>query len=137
MPITFHSIDTPYLPKARRALRQWLSHCIAAKGFEIGDIACIFCSDEHLLQLNREHLQHDYLTDIITFDYTEEGVLSGDLFISIDRVRDNARALRINTTDEVHRVIIHGLLHLMGYRDKTPAEQHEMRAQEDSCLTLR
>lgn len=137
MPITFHSEDVSFLPKQRRALRQWIEHCIRQQGCTVGDIAYVFCSDEHLLEMNRTHLQHDYYTDIITFDYSTDKQLSGDLFISIDRVRDNAKTLGLLVPDELHRVMIHGVLHLAGHGDKTDAEALKMRALEESCLTLR
>ena len=97
----------------------------------------MFCSDEHLLEMNRSYLEHDYYTDIITFDYVEENVVSGDLFISIDRVRDNAKTLGQSVREELHRVMVHGLLHLLGYHDKSKEEQVEMRSKEDYYLTLR
>ena len=137
MPISFHSEDVSFLPKQRRALRQWIEHCIRQQGCSAGDIAYVFCSDEHLLEMNREHLKHDYYTDIITFDYSDGKHLSGDLFISIDRVRDNAKTLTISFPDELHRVMVHGVLHLAGHRDKTKADAVKMRILEESCLTLR
>jgi rRNA maturation RNase YbeY len=137
MPISFHSEDVSFLPKQRRALRHWIEHCIVSEGCTAGDIAYIFCSDEHLLEMNREHLKHDYYTDIITFDYSDGKRLSGDLFISIDRIRDNAKTLRISFPDELHRVMIHGVLHLAGHGDKTKADAANMRILEESCLTLR
>ena len=137
MPITFHSEDVSFLPKQRRALRQWIENCIVREGCTAGNIAYIFCSDEHLLDMNREHLKHDYYTDIITFDYSDGKHLSGDLFISIDRVRDNAKTLTISFPDELHRVMVHGVLHLAGHGDKTKADAAKMRILEESCLTLR
>ncbi len=137
MPISFHSEDIPFLLKNRRLLREWITACVAREGFEVGDITYIFCSDEHLLAMNREHLKHDYYTDIITFDYSSGEHLSGDLFISIDRVRDNARSLKQPVYDELHRVMIHGVLHLAGHSDKTKADALRMRELEESCLTLR
>lgn len=87
--------------------------------------------------MNKEHLQHDYETDIITFDYSSENLVSGDLFISLDRVIDNAKTHQVKRQDELHRVMIHGVLHLAGYKDKNPEDQAEMRSQEDYCLSLR
>ena len=104
---------------------------------EIDQVNYIFCSDEYLLNMNKEHLQHDYETDIITFDYSENNTVSGDLFISLDRVIDNAKSLKLKRADELHRVMIHGVLHLAGYKDKSPQDQAEMRSQEDYCLSLR
>lgn len=118
-------------------VRDWLQRCILHYGKKPGELSFIFCSDEYLLELNRTHLDHDYYTDIITFDYSEGDELSGDLYISIDRVRDNAKELKLSPQDELHRVMIHGVLHLAGYGDKSSKEANIMRAQEDNCLTLR
>lgn len=137
MPIHFFSEDVPFSLRNRRVIRAWVMACMANEGCEIGDVNCIFCSDGFLLDMNNVHLDHDYFTDIITFDYSQPPLLSGDLFISIDRVRDNARSLKTSVNDELHRVIIHGVLHLAGYSDKSAKEQANMRAKEDSCLTLR
>lgn len=118
-------------------VQDWLLRCILQYGKNPGELSFIFCSDEYLLELNRTHLDHDYYTDIITFDYSEGDELSGDLYISIDRVRDNAKQLKLSPQDELHRVMIHGVLHLAGYGDKSSKEADIMRAQEDNCLTLR
>lgn len=91
-------------------------------------------NDNELLEYNKEYLKHNYYTDIITFDYTEPGVVSGDLLISIDRVRDNASSLSQSFINELHRVCVHGVLHLLGYKDKTPEDQKDMRAKEDFYL---
>ena len=97
----------------------------------------IFCSDPYILDINQRYLQHDYFTDIITFDYCEGKVLSGDLFISIDTVRENAAEYGASFEEELNRVMVHGLLHLIGYDDHTPAEQQEMRSKEDYYLSIR
>lgn len=99
-----------------------------------GDLSFIFCSDNYLLKMNNEYLQHDYYTDIITFDYTETDIISGDIFISIDRIKENA--LKYNTTfeNELQRVMIHGVLHLVGYNDKNEKEQKEMTEKENQYL---
>ena len=103
----------------------------------LGDISIIFCSDNYILDVNMKYLQHDYFTDIITFDYCEGSVLSGDLFISIDSVRDNADFYGTEFTDELNRVIVHGLLHLIGYDDHSDSEQKLMRSKEDYYLSQR
>ena len=103
----------------------------------LGDISIIFCSDPYILDINQRYLQHDYFTDIITFDYCEGKVLSGDLFISIDTVRENATEYGASFEEELNRVMVHGLLHLIGYDDHTPAEQQEMRGKEDYYLSIR
>ncbi len=101
---------------------------------ECGDISVIFCSDEHLLEMNKQYLNHDYYTDIITFDYVEDNVISGDLFISFDRIVDNAEELDIELIKEVYRVVFHGVLHLVGYKDKTDEEQNLMTEKENYYL---
>ena len=103
----------------------------------LGDIAYIFCSDEKILEVNRQYLQHDYYTDIITFDYCEGDRLSGDLFISLDTIRTNAEQFGASYEDELHRVIIHGILHLCGINDKGPGEREVMEAAENQALTMR
>ena len=103
----------------------------------VGDISIIFCSDNYILDVNVKYLQHDYFTDIITFDYCEGQKLSGDLFISIDSVRENARYYGSEFEDELNRVIVHGLLHLIGYDDHTEEDQKIMRSKEDYYLELR
>jgi rRNA maturation RNase YbeY len=118
-------------------VKTWLKAVAEAEGKQLGTIAVIFCSDRFLLQINRRHLQHDYYTDIITFDYTEACTLGGDLFISIDTVRANSEHYRQAFDDELHRVIVHGLLHLCGHGDATPAAQKTMRCLEDKYLAMR
>lgn len=115
----------------------WYANVCSVEKKELGDLSVIFCSDEHLLEMNKEYLQHDYYTDIITFDYTEGDLVSGDLFISVDRVRDNADQFDSIFQDELHRVCIHGLLHLCGYKDKSEADEELMRSKENEMLLLR
>lgn len=118
--------------------KKWLIRVAESENQTIGNINYIFCSDRHLLKINRQYLGHRTLTDIITFQYHIDGQpLEGDIFISIPRVKENATKYKANPTDELHRVMVHGLLHLMGYRDKTPAEKKAMREKEASCLSLR
>ncbi|RIJ48642.1 rRNA maturation RNase YbeY [Maribellus luteus] len=102
---------------------------------EVGDITVIFCSDEYLLEMNKEYLNHDYYTDIITFDYVEGDIISGDLFISVDRVKDNAVQFDSTLLKELYRVVFHGTLHLVGYKDKTEDEKVVMRSKEDFYLS--
>ena len=135
--IAFHSENVPFRLKERRHIRDWLTHVITSEKHNPGEISYVFCNDDHLLDMNRSYLEHDYYTDIITFDYVEGNVVSGDLFISIDRVRDNAKTLGHSVREELHRVMVHGLLHLLGYHDKSKEEQVEMRSKEDYYLTLR
>ena len=117
-------------------LTNWISKVCINENYNLGDISLIFCSDEYLLDMNRTHLDHDYYTDIITFDYTDNQIVSGDLFISIDRVRDNATDFNVSFEHELHRVIIHGVLHLCGYKDKSDDEEKLMRTKENNALSL-
>ena len=117
-------------------LTNWISKVCVTENYNLGDISLIFCSDEYLLDMNRTHLDHDYYTDIITFDYTDNQIVSGDLFISIDRVRDNATDFNVSFEHELHRVIIHGVLHLCGYKDKSDDEEKLMRTKENNALSM-
>jgi rRNA maturation RNase YbeY len=117
-----------------RLLTEWLSDVVRSEGSVLGEITIVFMNDNELLEYNKQYLKHNYYTDIITFDYTESGVVSGDLLISIDRVRDNASSLSQSFINELHRVCVHGVLHLLGYKDKTPEDQKGMRAKEDFYL---
>lgn len=134
--IDFFAEDTDYIPEHQEELSKWVTNVIEAEGKILGAVNFILCSDEYLLRLNIEHLQHDYYTDIITFDYCEGPVISGDLFISVERVRDNASELGFPFERELHRVMIHGVLHLLGYGDKSATEEALMRTREDACLAL-
>lgn len=115
-------------------VNRWIRETAAGYGYKVGEIAYVFCSDEKILEVNRQYLQHDYYTDIITFDYTEGRVISGDIFISVDTVADNARELNITFDDELLRILIHGILHLCGQDDKTPELRQEMTRKENEAL---
>lgn len=126
------------MPKLRRReVSAWIRAVATEYGKSIGDIAYIFCDDEKILEVNREYLNHDYYTDIITFDYTEENRISGDLFISLDTVRSNAEEQGCEYMEELFRVIIHGILHLCGIDDKGPGERDIMEAAENKALEMR
>lgn len=118
-------------------LSDWFTRVISSFKKQFGDVTIVFCSDAYLLEMNKNHLQHDYYTDIITFDYCEGDLISGDLFISLDTVLSNSNDLNIGFVDEVHRVCVHGLLHLLGFKDKSPQDQLEMISQEDLMLSIR
>ncbi|HKJ06700.1 MAG TPA: rRNA maturation RNase YbeY [Flavobacteriaceae bacterium] len=133
--ITFN-YETNFKLNNEEDLSNWVSKCIEANGFNIGEINYIFCDDEYLLKLNVEFLNHNTLTDIISFDYTMGKLISGDIFISIERVKDNAKKYSQAFENELYRVLIHGILHYLGYKDKTEEEKRVMRAKEDECLTL-
>ena len=109
---------------------------IDKEGFNNGNISVIFCSDDYLLSLNKKHLNHDYFTDIITFSFNEEGIISGDLFISVDRTRENAEKNRASFSNEVARLVIHGMLHLCGFNDKLEEEAKTMRIKEEEYLKM-
>ncbi|MBR5698903.1 MAG: rRNA maturation RNase YbeY [Prevotella sp.] len=121
----------------KRQTTQWIKAVAASYGKRVGDIGYLFCSDEHILDVNREYLGHDYYTDIITFDYCEGDLLSGDIVISLDTVRTNAELFHKPYEEELHRVIIHGILHLCGINDKGPGEREKMEAAEDRALSLK
>ena len=120
----------------RREISAWVKSVAQSLGKKVGDVAYIFCNDEKILEVNREYLQHDYYTDIITFDYTEENVISGDLFISLDTVLSNSEQLGVSYDQELRRVIIHGILHLCGIDDKGPGEREIMEEHENRALAM-
>lgn len=120
----------------RREISAWVKSVAQSLGKKVGDVAYIFCNDEKILEVNREYLQHDYYTDIITFDYTEENTISGDLFISLDTVRSNSEQLGVSYDQELRRVIIHGILHLCGIDDKGPGEREIMEEHENKALAI-
>lgn len=135
--ITFHSVDTAFTLKDQRKIKNWIENLIASQQKITGEISYVFCSDEYLLSVNKEHLNHDYYTDIITFDYCENKLISGDLFISIDRIKENAKQYNTSNKNELHRVMAHGVLHLLGFKDKTVKDAKKMREMEDYSLNLR
>ncbi|MEJ8757543.1 rRNA maturation RNase YbeY [Pontibacter sp. H259] len=137
-PIEFHSEDVDFSLSNQEQVSDWIASIIEQHDYELAGLTYIFCSDDYLHQINVEYLDHDTLTDIITFDNAdEEGIVESDIFVSIDRVKDNAQTLGIPFEDELHRVLIHGVLHLLGFKDKTNEQEALMRKQEDSCLSLR
>lgn len=117
-------------------LRNWIQRVAALHGKTAGDIAFLFCDDAKILEVNRQYLQHDYYTDIITFDYSTGNVISGDIYISVDTVETNAMHYKCNVGTELHRVIIHGILHLCGYDDTSPELQLQMTEQENEALQI-
>lgn len=135
MPIQFFNEDISFQLANEQLIASWIINVCAQHEREIEEINYIFCSDEYLLGINQQYLHHDYYTDIITFDHgaPEADVLS-DIYISIDRVKENAEPKSFE--DELHRVMIHGILHLLGYKDKSESDQKSMRQKEDTCLSL-
>ena len=129
---TVDSVEMPVLDE--RKMGRWIRAVAADYGFCVGNINYIFCSDERELAVNREFLGHDYYTDVITFDYSTSGTLNGDIFISLDTVRSNAEMVGARFEDELHRIIIHGVLHLTGQGDKTPETKIQMTEKEEKAL---
>lgn len=134
MAITYQAEDIKFPNIKRRKVTRWIKQVAEMHGKRVGDIAYIFCSDTKILEINRQYLEHDYYTDIITFDYTEGDKISGDLFISLETVRTNSEQFSADYEHELHRVIIHGILHLCGFKDKTSKEEAAMRIKEDQAL---
>lgn len=123
--------------RSKRKIREWIMKAIENEEFRIGNINYILTNDNVLVQLNKEYLRHFTLTDIITFDLSEQqGELTGDIYISVDRAKENAREFRVALHNELNRLMIHGILHLMGYKDKTLEEREQMRAKEEFYLSL-
>ena len=136
MAISFAIQGISFELKNKAALKKWISAIIKFYGKKVGDIGYLFCDDDYLIEVNRTYLNHDTYTDIITFDYVEKNVISGDIMISVERVRENATVFETSFEDELHRVIIHGILHLLGQGDKTKEEAEEMRKKESDALEL-
>uniref|UniRef100_UPI00402834AB rRNA maturation RNase YbeY n=1 Tax=Alloprevotella sp. TaxID=1872471 RepID=UPI00402834AB len=134
--ITYNVIDVKMPEISHRETTKWVRAVAASYGKRVGEVAYVFCNDDKILEVNRQYLKHDYFTDIITFDYCEGDMLSGDLFISLDTVRTNAELFHKTYDDELHRVIIHGILHLVGINDKGPGEREIMEAAENKALDL-
>ena len=136
MAISFANIDVSFNLEQKLRLKRWINAVAQQFSHKVGEINYGFCSDAHIIEANKQYLQHDYFTDIITFDYSEGKTISGDLLISIDTVRSNAELFNTEFTTELHRVMIHGVLHLLGFKDKTDTEQLEIRKQENEALNL-
>lgn len=135
--IRFNHIEGGFSLKNRLATRQWLKACIKSEGKKPGEINIIFCNDEYLQNINQEFLGKNYLTDIITFDFSEKDKISGDLYISYERIKENAKKYNVSLEEEIWRVMAHGVLHLMGYDDKTKAKKQIIRKKEDDLISLR
>ena len=136
MAISFSQDDIQLVLREKQRIRQWITRVVQDADKRVGEIAYVFCSDETLLRYNRQFLNHDTYTDIITFDYVSGDVVSGDIIISVDRVRENAAQLGNPFVQELRRVLIHGVLHLLGQGDKSEKESREMRAKEEAALAL-
>lgn len=134
--ISFHSEQIAFVLDNEENIVDWLIQASKAENQSLGQVDFIFCSDDYLLEINKQHLNHDYYTDIITFPLGVDPI-EANVFVSIDRVEENAQLYKVNLEDELHRVIIHGVLHLFGYKDKTEDEQISMRSKEDYFLAKR
>ncbi len=135
MAVSFN-FDNSFNLKDRLKIKRWIKQVVENAGFRLGSVSYIFCSDEKILEVNKQYLNHDFYTDIITFDYVEKDIINGDIFISTDRVRENAQEFNVAFEEELHRVIIHGILHLLGQQDHTLKEEKQMRKKENEALLL-
>ena len=136
MAVSYESEGVSFPKIKRRETTQWIRHVAEIYNRKVTNITYIFCSDDEILRINNTYLHHDYYTDIITFDYSEDDCISGDLFISLDTVKSNAEKFNTDYNEELHRVIIHGVLHLCGFGDKTEKEERQMRKREEEALSL-
>ena len=135
MSVSFHR-ENVSLNADEKLIIKWLTNSVNSLGYSIGELSFVFCSDDYLRKLNIKHLNQDYFTDVITFDYSKEMSLIGDVFISTERVKENAKLFNVSFNEELFRVIIHGVLHLCGFKDKTKEEKAEMRSKENNFLSL-
>lgn len=136
MSIQYFNEDIAFPKVKKRITSSWVKHVISIEEKRVGDISFIFCSDEYLRDVNRKYLNHDYYTDIITFDNVEGIVINGDIFISVDRVKENSIEFKTSFDNEIHRILIHGVLHLLGYKDKEKRDKKLMTEKEDYYLKL-
>lgn len=135
--VYYQSENIPMPKIAKRKVNAWIKEVASKHGYKLGEITYIFCDDQKILEVNREYLKHDYYTDIITFDYTEGKVISGDLFISLDTVKSNSEKFSTSYEEEFYRVVIHGILHLCGINDKGVGEREIMEKHENEALAIR
>ena len=135
--ILFSSHRIKFRFSQQRKISDWITSVVQQEDSAIEHLSFIFCSDNYLLGINRDFLQHDYYTDIITFGLGSKKLLNGEIYISIDRIRENAKTFKVPVQEELHRVIIHGVLHLLGYSDKSPKQKRQMTDKENWCLSLR
>ena len=130
------NFETDFKLRNQPIIKNWIEGIIISEGFEMGEIVYVFCDDEFLLNLNIEFLNHDTLTDIISFDYKVGKQINGEIYISVERVAENAKDFKSTFENELHRVIIHGILHFCGYNDKSDSDEIKMRKKEDECLAI-
>ncbi len=134
--ISYYAENISFRLKNKKLISDWIKQVILLEKRKLRSVSFVFCNDEYLLKLNQTYLKHQTLTDIITFDYNEKDNISGDIFISIERVKYNAKIFSNSFIDELHRVMIHGIIHLLGYNDNKSSEKLAMRAKEDICLSI-
>jgi metalloprotein, YbeY/UPF0054 family len=134
--IQYFNQDISFVLPQKRVISRWIKQVSAEEERKIGNVCFIFCDDNYLLNINKEYLKHDFYTDVITFDDSENNIISGDIFISIDTVKENATLYSKDFLDEMHRVLVHGVLHLCGYHDKSDVEERHMRFLEDKYLAF-
>jgi rRNA maturation RNase YbeY len=134
--ISFHNEGVNTKTPSKRLLKAWIKEFVSNHGKKVGELAFVFCSDEKILEVNQNFLQHDYYTDIITFDYCEGEIVSGDIFISVERVQENAVSHKVDYNTELLRILAHGVLHLIGFQDKKEKNKIEMTRNEDLCMSL-
>ncbi len=130
------NFETDFELNNQSKLKLWIEDVILSEGYELGEIVYVFCDDEFLLKLNIEFLNHDTLTDIISFDYKVGKQINGEIYISVERVAENAKDFKSTFEGELHRVIIHGILHFCGYKDKSDSDEIKMRKKEDECIAM-
>lgn len=136
MAINFNFDEISKLTFPKNTIKSWIKSVIQSNNYKVGSISYIFCTDDYILRVNKEYLNHDYFTDIITFNYNEDKTLSGDLFISVDTVKTNAQEYGVTFDKELYRVMIHGVLHLIGFDDISDELQQEMTQKEDEALNI-
>ena len=134
--ISFHNEGVNTKTPSKRLLKAWIKEFVSNHSKKVGELAIVFCTDERILEVNRNFLQHDYYTDIITFDYCEGELVSGDIFISVERVLENATSQKVQYNEELLRVLAHGILHLIGFQDKSKKNKVKMTQNEDLCISL-
>ena len=134
--ISFFSEGIEFKPKNQNKLKDWIKRIVKSERKDISSLVYIFCQDSYLLTINKDYLKHKTLTDIITFDYSEGGSVDGEIYISIERVKENAAKFGKSFEEELHRVMIHGVLHILGFNDKSPSQKSIMRKKEEACLSL-
>lgn len=136
MPVKYQNYDTKFVLKEKRKISRWINGVVGSHQKNLGNVTYIFCSSEYILELNQKYLNHTHFTDIITFDYCHGTTIEGDIFISVDTVLENSQRFNTSFSDELLRVIIHGILHLLGFSDKTREQQRQMRVLESNALAI-